>query len=82
VRSVGGGSAPYKAPYFDLNAIAAPLHIRYFKAHYCSVAPLQFFSINMKAIFLFAGLAAAHSGVWTITFDGNKYVYAFDFAQI
>jgi hypothetical protein len=27
----------------------------------------------MKAL-LFASLAAAHSGVWTITFDGNKYV--------
>jgi hypothetical protein len=31
----------------------------------------------MKAAFsaaLFAGLAVAHSGVWTVTVDGVKYV--------
>lgn len=38
--------------------------------------PDRYLITKMKtqiATALLAGLAAAHSGVWTITFDGNKY---------
>jgi hypothetical protein len=42
-------------------------------------------SLKMKtfgASLLFAGLAAAHSAVWNITFDGNMYVHRDSLALI